>query len=335
MNRGSGFHLLAFKEMKMNFPQNRWVKKERGAVLLLLAAAFGWAVVLGCAKGPGETGTSPPAPRAVPAPVAPSSAPGSPTAKQTGAGQQTVEVFVPCAFAPPMVKIVELFQKEHPDIKVVRQIENVEVLTPRIEKGAKPDVFLCVGDVEMDHLEKMGRVADREDFAFVTLALVSHADFAGKVDSLKDLAKPEVKRIAIGTPNTSAGHYAEVILKQEKLWEAIQPKLIKTKFPVQLLKFAREKKVDASLAFAACLKAGEGEWKEQEEYRKLSGRLRLVEDLGQGGNYCLTIACPAAIIQGCKNPARGKVFIDFLRSDKAQEYFGKSGFLTLAEPKCF
>jgi molybdate transport system substrate-binding protein len=234
-----------------------------------------------------------------------------------------------------MVKIAELFQKEHPDMKVVRHIENVEVLTPRIEKGAKPDVFLSIGDVEVDHLEKLRRVADREDFCFVTLALVSHADFTGRVDSLKDLAKPEVKRIVIGEANTSAGHYAEVILKQEQLWDTVQRKLIRTKFPVQLLKFAREKKVDASLAFAACLKAGKGEWKEQEEYQKLSGGLRLVEDLGSGGDYCLTIACPAAIIQDCQNPEGGKVFIDFLRSDPAQEYLSKSGFLTLAEPKCF
>jgi len=296
---------------------------------LFLALALGLAAGLGCAKRTGGTGAPAPA-----APAPPAASPASETAKPAEGKGQTIEVFVPCAFAPPMVKIVELFQKEHPDIKVVRHIENVEVLTPRIEKGAKPDVFLSVGDVEMDHLEKLGRVADREDFCFVTLALVSHADFAGRVDSLKDLAKPEVKRIVIGEANTSAGHYAEVILKQEKLWDAVQPKLTRTKFPVQLLKFAREKKVDASLAFAACLKAGQGEWKEQDEYQKLAGDLRLVENLGSG-DYCLTIACPAAIIQGCRNPEGGKVFIDFLRSDPAQEYLGKSGFLTLAEPKCF
>jgi|YNPNPStandDraft_1061719.scaffolds.fasta_scaffold20358_2 molybdate transport system substrate-binding protein len=306
----------------MSSPRDRRAGNGRGAVLLLLTFAIGLAAGLGCAKRAGET-------PAAPAPVSPPAPPAQ------GGESQTIEVFVPCAFAPPMVKIVELFEKEHPNIKVVRQIENVEVLTPRIEKGAKPDVFLSVGDVEMDRLEKLGRVADREDFAFVTLALVSHADFAGKVDSLKDLTKPEVKSVAIGTPDTSAGHYAEVILKQAKLWEAVQPKLIRTKFPVQLLKFAREKKVDAALAFAACLKAEQGEWKEQDEYQKLAGKLRLVEDLGKGGDYCLTIACPAAIIQGCKNPAGGKVFIDFLRRDEAQGFFGKSGFLTLAEPKCF
>lgn len=306
----------------MSSPRNRHARNGGRAVLLLLTVAIGLSAGLGCAKRTEET---PPAP-----------APVSPTAPPAGTGEsQSIEVFVPCALAPPMVKVVELFEKEHPDIKVVRQIENVEVLTPRIEKGAKPDVFLSVGDVEVDRLEKLGRVADREDFAFITLALVSHADFAGKVDSLKDLTKPQVKSIAVGTPDTSAGHYAEVILKQAKLWEAIQPKLVRTKFPVQLLKFAREKKVDAALAFAACLKAGQGEWKEQDEYQKLAGKLRLVEDLGKGGDYCLTIACPAAIIQGCKNPAGGKVFIDFLRGDKAQEYIGKSGFLTLAEPKCF
>ena len=293
------------------------------AVLVGLTLACGFAAGLGCAprsEAPAAPPTVSPSARLAPRPSAPSG---------------EIEVFVPCAFAPPMVKIVELFEKEHPEIKVVRQIENVEVLTPRIEKGANPDVFLSVGDVEVNHLEKLGRVAERKDFCFVTLALVSHADFAGRVDSLKDLTKPDVKRVAIGTDNTSAGHYAEVILKQEKLWDAIPSKLIRTKFPVQLLKFARDKKVDASLAFAACLKAGQGEWKEQGEYHKLAGDLRLVEDLGQGGDYCLTIACPAAIIQGCKNPEAGKVFLDFLRSDKAQEYFGKSGFLTLAEPKCF
>lgn len=247
-----------------------------------------------------------------------------------------LELFVPCAFAPPVVKIVEAFKKEYPQVRIVRQVENVEVLAPRIEKkGAKPDVFLCIGDIEMDRLQKRGLVQDRKDFCFVGLALVVHEGNPKHIKSLADLTKPEVRTVGIGAEETSPGYYARQLLAEMKIWDKVRPKVVCPKFPSQLLKFAGSlAKVDASIAYGACLRAGHGEWKEQDAYQQLSRSLEVAQWLDQG-QFCQTIPCPAATVTGCSNREAGEAFIDFLRGDTAQEYLKKSGFTRLDEPKCF
>ena len=298
-----------------------------GLVLVLAALA-------GCGRKSAPTDTAAVAPDN----KAETATPKSKTASKKAATPSvsgTLELFVPCAFNPPSVKIIQAFKEKYPGVEVTKQVENVEVLAPRIEKGAKPDVFLCVGDIEMDRLQKAGLVADRKDFCFVGLALVVHENNPLKIKSLTDLTKSEVKSIGVGADNTSPGHYAVEVLKEKKLWDKVSPKVVRPKFPSQLLKLTGGlNKVDASFAYGACLRAGHGEWKEQNEYAQLSRGLSLVLWLDEG-EFCQSIPCPAATITGCENPEAGKAFVDFLRTAEAQEYFRKSGFTRLDESKCF
>lgn len=244
-----------------------------------------------------------------------------------------LELFVPCAFAPPTVQIVAAFKQIHPDLNVVQRVENVEVLVSRIADGQTPDVFMSVGDVEMQRLTEAGRAETVKDFCFIGLALVVPERNPAGVTGLADLAKAEVKTVAIGAEDTSPGKYARQLLQESGLWDAVKDKVVSPKFPAQLLRFAGMEKADASIAYAACLRAGHGEWKEQAAYQTLAQGVRPVTWLDQG-EYCLNIPCPAATIQGCRNPEAGKAFIDFLRTEAAQEFLRKSGFTGLAEPKC-
>jgi len=238
-----------------------------------------------------------------------------------------LEIFAPCAFADATSKIIPLFEAEHPGVRVSRTVENVGTLVPRIINGAKPDVFLCIGDHEVETLDKKGLVEFRKTFCFTSLVLVVPQANPARVRKLEDLAKPEVKTIAIASDERSAGYYAHKILEEQGLWDKLQPKLVRPRFPVELLKLASQGRVQASIAYAACFRAEEGEKKQ------LAAQIKLVQDFQD--DYCQTIACDAAVIKGAEHADLGREFIEFLSKPECQQILKKAGFLTLDEPKCF
>jgi molybdate transport system substrate-binding protein len=253
-------------------------------------------------------------------------------AKVTG----TLELFVPCAFVPPMAEITEAFEKQNPQVKTVQRAGNVEVLVPRVEKGATPDLLLCIGDIEMDRLGKAELIEDRQDFCFIGLALVVPEANPAGIRTLADLARPNVKTVAIGAEGTSPGHYSRELLTEVKLWDKVAPKTVRPKFPSQLLKLVGAlHKADAAIAYAACLRAGRTGGKEAAAaYGHLSRGLTLVQALDEG-EFCQSVPCPAATVKGCRNRAAGLALLDFMRSDDAQAIFRKFGFTALSDPQCF
>lgn len=238
-----------------------------------------------------------------------------------------LDVFVPCAFADATSKIAEMFQAEHPNIRVNRTVENVSVLAPKIEAGAKPDVFLCIGDREVIALDEKGLVDSQRNFCFTSLVLVVPQANPGKVQTLKDLAKADVKTIAVAGDEVSAGYYARQVLEQEGLWDKLEKKLVRPKFPVELLKLAGEGKVQASLAYAACFRAEGGEKKQ------MAAKIKLISDFLEA--HCQTIACPGAVIKGAKHPQEAQAFLDFLTKPECQDLLAAGGFMKLDDPKCF
>ncbi len=238
-----------------------------------------------------------------------------------------LDVYVPCAFAKAMEQISNWFEQENPQVRIAQRVENVSVLTQRIRDGAKPDAFLCVGDHEIDLLDQEGLIEYRRDFCFTSLMLLTPRANPAGVKTLADLAKPEVQTIAIGTSDRSVGYYAEQILKRQGLWEKIQGKLVRPKFPVAILKMLSEGRVQAGIAYAACYRA------EEMEKKKMAAHMLMIEDFED--KYCQTIPCAAAVIKGAKHPEMGRRLIEFLLTDRCQDLLAKAGFKKLSAIKCY
>ncbi len=305
--------------MKGRWTFVRKFTKSAAALLILLAVAF--AAAVGCsqkAKGVGGQGSI--------SEMAPAKPKEAPSADQA-AKQTKITVFSPCAFAKAATKIAKLFEQKHPDVEVTVMVENVGTLVPRIERGAKPEVFMCIGDHEVDELEKKGLVDYAADFCYTSLVLIVPRANPAKVRTLADLAKPEVKTIALADEARSAGYYARKLLEENGLWKKVEHKLVRPRFPVELLKLASKGKVQASIAYGACFRSEEGEKKQ------LSANLKLIEDFQ--AEHCQVIACRAAVIKGAAHPDLGREFIDFLTEDECQKIFAAGGFMTLSEPKCY
>ncbi|MFQ6097446.1 MAG: molybdate ABC transporter substrate-binding protein [Armatimonadota bacterium] len=276
-------------------------------------AAFIAAGSAGCSRK-----TSPPA---TPPPL---SVPKQPTAAQ----RIKLHVWVPCAYSSTIGDLVGIFAASRPHVEVSPRVENVSVLARRILEGAKPDVFMCVGDREVKAMEEAGLVAYRSDFCFVTLGLVAARGNPLGIRGINDLAADKVQKIGIGTEDISVGHYARMVLNDAGLWENVQGKLVEAKMPIHLLQWVGMGKVDASLAYAACLRAS----KKGEISEAASLRLQLIEEFEH--EYCQTIPCPAVSVNGCEHPDEAKQFIEFLTTDQAQDIISAAGFLKLGETKC-
>jgi molybdate transport system substrate-binding protein len=295
-----------------------------GALVAIVAILVAVVVMTGCLSkttGP-ESGPTATAPSGPAAPGATAAAPAAPAGKKT-----QLTVYVPCAFAPASAKIKALFEQAHPDVTVVPVVENVEVLFPKIAKGDKPDVFMCIGDKEIEALAAKKLVSYQKPMCFTTLVLVVPLSNPAKVATLADLAKADVKTLAVGTPETSVGFYAQKTLVDNKVWDKVKDKLVRPQYPVQLLKLASAGKVQASIAYGACFRAKE------EEEKQMVAKIKLITDFQD--KYCLTMACPAAVITGAPNQELGKAFVDFLATDACQQIFSDGGFMKLSDPKCF
>jgi len=115
--------------------QSKYLKRQdlrmlRGLTSLGLVMVMVLAALAGCGKesAPTETATVAPGDRAETATPKSETASGKAAPSVSG----TLELFVPCAFNPPSVKIIQAFKVKYPDIEVAKQVENVEVLAPRI-----------------------------------------------------------------------------------------------------------------------------------------------------------------------------------------------------------
>ncbi|MGC9319658.1 MAG: molybdate ABC transporter substrate-binding protein [Armatimonadota bacterium] len=239
-----------------------------------------------------------------------------------------LDVWVPCAYAPAMAEITPMFEEEHPGVKIRPRVENIALFPGYILEGETPDVLMGIGDVEVGAVEEAGKVDYKQAFCFVEIALVVPKGNPKGIETVEDLASDRVESLAVGTDDISVGHYGRELLQKAGVWDQVKDKVIEVDMPVTLLEFTVQGKVDAALAYGACVKAEKGE-----AMVKMGSKLDLVPC--EIDAYCPAVPSPAATIAGCAHPELGREFIDLLTTDPVQEIIARYGFLKLSDPKCF
>jgi molybdate transport system substrate-binding protein len=271
--------------------------------LLALAALI--AALTGCPKQP-----SPPAAPQAAAPAAP---------PLTG----ELTVFVPCGIAGPYGETKTLFEQRHPGVKVRQELANIDVQTKLIAAGkAQPDVWLALGDREMQKVVALGRVqGEPVTYAYNSIALLVRKNNPRGIESLQDLTKPEVKTIALATASNSNGYYAVQALKQEGLWDQLEKKCWLTDQPATIKTQLSSGKADVGVVYYPCTRETHiVGGKPQEVPGKLQLLGRIPADISG------PIPAQAAIIKGAKNPQAAQAFLDMLQETAVQDVWEKFAF---------
>jgi molybdate transport system substrate-binding protein len=187
------------------------------------------------------------------------------------------------------------------------------VLARQIVNGAPVDLFISADAAQMDVVARAGLLADQSRVDLLTnqLAVVVPNDRRRTFASIRDLAGPAYRRIAIGDPEAvPAGVYAKQYLVHEGLWTSIEPRVVPSASVRAALVAVESGAVDAAIVYRTDARIA----------TRASVTWVVPADRGP------RIVYPAAIVRTSTEPAESRRFIDFLRSAAAARVFERFGF---------
>jgi len=123
-------------------------------------------------------------------------------------------------------------------------------LAEQIKGGAPFDVFLAANRAYVRDLVGTRLIAadSAHPYARGSLVLAVYRDLSRDVSSLKDLAKPAVKKIALANPALAPyGKAAKQALERANLWKVLEPKIVIAESVRQALVYAQRGDAEAAL----------------------------------------------------------------------------------------
>ena len=204
------------------------------------------------------------------------------------------------------------FESQNPGTKVKLNFGASGALMQQIANGAPVDVFASADTDTMDKAVAKGVVAAADVKVFTTNKLVVIVPLQSKItlQQLADLKKPDIKRIAMGTPaSVPAGHYAQGSLEKAGLWNEVKDKVINTTNVRQALDYVARDEVDAGFVYAS-------------DAQLMQDKIKVAMQV----TTLTPIQYPIAPVVGGANKNLSVKFIQFLQSPLAQATLKKYGF---------
>lgn len=196
-------------------------------------------------------------------------------------------------------------------------------LAQQISQGAPVDLFAAASLSYIEELERAGLIVPdtRQVIGRGRIVLWQRADSPLAVERVADLARPEVRRVAIANPDHAPyGVAARAALRSAGVWEAVQPKLVLGENVRQALQYAETGNVDVAIvALSLSVPAAAA--------ADVPGRFTLVPEelyppLDQG----------LAVIRGTQAEAAARAFAAWVVSPRGQAIMRKYGFTLGQEP---
>ena len=211
---------------------------------------------------------------------------------------------------PAFEEIGRAFQSTH-KTKVVYVFGSTGMLTRQLENGAPVDLFAAASMSYIRELDQKGLIIpdSKAVYAIGRIGLWTPADSTLRLEGIKDLARPEVMRIAIANPDHAPyGLAARQALESAGIWEAVKPKLVYGDNIRQTLQYAQTGNVDVAIVALSLSKEGHGRWSLIPE--------ELHQPLEQG----------LAIMKSTKKEQAARAFVEFLTGPEGRAILGKYGF---------
>jgi len=151
-----------------------------------------------------------------------------------------------------MDAIQKTYQEEHPEITLNFNFGGSGSLQQQISQGAPVDLFFSAAEDKFDLLVKKGNIAkeDGVDLLGNSLVLVVPKE-EQSIKGFEDLAKEEINKISIGTPETvPAGKYGKESLEKMDLWKDVESKVVYAKDVRQVLSYVGTGNVAAGIVYS-------------------------------------------------------------------------------------
>lgn len=212
-----------------------------------------------------------------------------------------------------LTELKQIYEEEHTNVEIVLNLGGSGGLYQQILQGAPVDLFFSASPDPFHDLLEKDKI-DKENWSNIvgnSLVLVQPINAKVKIDSFEDLTDEEIKKIAIGTPQSvPAGSYAKETLISLGIWDSIQPKLIPGKDVRQVLTYVQTGNVDGGIVYKS----------DALQSDKVTV-ITEVDDELHG-----PILYPAGVVTSSKNREEAVKFFQFLSTDRAKQIFKKYGF---------
>ncbi|MGA8222855.1 MAG: molybdate ABC transporter substrate-binding protein [Candidatus Acidiferrales bacterium] len=233
----------------------------------------------------------------------------------TGAQESgSVTVSAAISLKDALDEIGHMYDERHTGVKIIFNYGGSGTLQHQIEQGAPVDIFFSAAEKQMDALKSASLLVAGTRRALVTNTLVLIEPAASsRLKNFQDLARPEVKIIALGEPGTvPAGMYARQTLEHLGLLAAVEKKAVYAKDVRAVLTYVETGNADAGIVYLTDARG--------------SAKVRVVATAPEGSHD--QIVYPAALLKNSKNEKAARAFLQFLESSDAHAIFEKYGFGT-------
>jgi molybdate transport system substrate-binding protein len=230
-----------------------------------------------------------------------------------------IRVFAAASLTDSMKEVASAYEKESGD-KVVFNFGASSMLARQIEEGAPADIFFSADEAKMDGLEAKESIekGTRKVRLSNSLVIVVATKNGAAINSPKDLAAPNVKRVALGDPRAvPIGVYAREYLEKLKLWDSIRPKVVATENVRAALAAVEAGNADASIVYKTDAAIS----------KKVKVAFEVPVEEGPKIRY------PMAMLKEAKEPQAAKKFFEHLSSDESAKIFEKYGFVVIKPSK--
>lgn len=220
-------------------------------------------------------------------------------------------IFAASSLIDPLNEIVESFNNKYDDIDVKVNYSSSGTLQKQIQKGAPADIFFSASVKNIEELVDSNFIINKNVFRIIKneLVLVCNDSLKEKVNSIYDLENDYIKNISITIPETSPlGFYSKESLINLKLWDKLKNKIVYAKNARTILNYLQSKNVDVAIIYKS-------------DINKVKN-IRIIKEIEN--NIHSEIIYPVAIVN---DTLESKLFIDYLKSEKAKEIFAENGFI--------
>jgi molybdate transport system substrate-binding protein len=215
----------------------------------------------------------------------------------------------------PMTEIASQYRRRFPNAKLQLKFGVTGIMQQQVEKGETIDVIVTSSQKSMDELQAEGLVVSstRAILARNRMTLIVPSKSRVAVRSFADLAKPEVKSLAIAAPQTvAAGQYARQILNNLGLWKSVRPKIVQAKDVDGAVDQVEQGRTDAAIVYRTNAIG--------------NPRVRIVSVAP--ANLHTPIVYSLAVTTASKQQSEARRFASYLTSASAQKVLQRHGFGT-------
>jgi molybdate transport system substrate-binding protein len=241
---------------------------------------------------------------------------GGVTVGEATGGQVELTISAAASLTDALEELKPLYEEKTDHVTLLYNFGASGALQTQIEEGAPADLFFSAATKNMKALVDGGFIEEGKQTNLLgnELVVVVPADGEFELSSMKDLQNADLRKIAIGIPESvPAGSYAKEALEKEALWDGLQDKLVQAKDVRQVLNYVETGNADAGFVYRSDAQSSD----------KSKIAFAVSPDSYPAIHY------PVGIVKESKLQDEAAAFYEFLQSQEALDVFAKYGFAEL------